>query len=132
MATDVLVWTGSGWESIRGPQGPEGPTAVSTDAVNLAKLGTDGRIFVPQSDLDARYVNVPGDTMTGPLAITSTSVGAGVSLLSVATESGQAQVIAAPATAAGTQPRFVLRNSRGTLSAPAPLQNGDEIGRAHV
>jgi phage gp45-like len=30
-----------------GPQGPAGPTAVSTDANNAARLGTDGKIWVP-------------------------------------------------------------------------------------
>src|SRR6516225_8704655 len=32
---------------VRGQPGPPGPTAVSTDAGNVAKLGTDSLIFVP-------------------------------------------------------------------------------------
>lgn len=42
-AKDVKVRTSTGWESLRGP---EGPSAVSADAGNLARTGTDGLIFV--------------------------------------------------------------------------------------
>ena len=50
-----------------GAQGPEGPTVVSTDAGNMAKLGGDGLIAVPQADLDARYVNASGDEINGTI-----------------------------------------------------------------
>lgn len=33
----------------QGPQGPAGPTVVSADANNAATLGSDGRVYVPQS-----------------------------------------------------------------------------------
>jgi hypothetical protein len=42
---------------------------VSANAGNLAKLGTDNRVLVLSTDLDARYVNTAGDTMTGALSI---------------------------------------------------------------
>jgi hypothetical protein len=34
-----------------GPTGPQGPTAVSTDTGNIATLGTDSKILVPQSTI---------------------------------------------------------------------------------
>jgi hypothetical protein len=48
MAKDVKVYTGTAWESIKGPKGDDGvpgPTEVSADAGNASKLGTDGKIF---------------------------------------------------------------------------------------
>ena len=44
MASDVRVFTGTVWESIKGPAGP---TVVSSDAGNTSRLGTDGRLFTP-------------------------------------------------------------------------------------
>jgi hypothetical protein len=70
MASDIRIWTGSAWESIKGADGAPGPSVVSANAGQLAKLGTDNRVLVSSVDLDARYVNVAGgDTMTGPLQI---------------------------------------------------------------
>jgi hypothetical protein len=122
---DVKVWTGSSWESIKGPKGDPGaagPTEVSSDAGNATRIGSDGKVYtgvanvpfniatvasgmdgvgiyvdqtkIPGWDglvsadpdnaitagsdqkpyinktlLDARYVLANGDTMTGPLAI---------------------------------------------------------------
>jgi hypothetical protein len=66
MPSDVRIWDGAAWVSLRGPAGP---SAVSTNAGQLAKLGTDNLILVSSTDLDARYVNVAGDTMTGNLVI---------------------------------------------------------------
>jgi hypothetical protein len=37
------------WSFAGNLQGPAGPTAVSADAGNSARLGTDGRLFVPAS-----------------------------------------------------------------------------------
>jgi hypothetical protein len=37
------------WSFAGNLQGPAGPTAVSADAGNSARLGTDGRVFVPAS-----------------------------------------------------------------------------------
>lgn len=68
---DTRIWTGTVWQSLVGPTGPAGPIVVSADAGNLAKLGTDNRILVAQADLDARFVNVTGDNMTGTLALNS-------------------------------------------------------------
>jgi hypothetical protein len=47
MASDVRIWTGSAWESIKGADGSPGPTVVSADAGNASKLGTDGRLYTP-------------------------------------------------------------------------------------
>lgn len=73
MASDVRILTPSGWESIKGPKGdtgadgPAGPSAVSTDAGQLAKLGTDSKVLVAQADLDFRYVKRSGDSLYGNL-----------------------------------------------------------------
>jgi|LakMenEpi03Aug12_release.lakeMendotaPanAssembly.Ray.scaffolds.fasta_scaffold263127_2 hypothetical protein len=130
MATEIYVWTGADWESCRGPQGatgPEGPTVVSADAVNVAKIGTDGKILVAQADLDTRYVNVPGDTMTGQL-IVAPAVGP-------ATPEGTIKLIGDNTNANMT----IQRNSNtvtghpsvryirtlGTTAAPLPIGNVD-------
>jgi hypothetical protein len=73
MASDVRIWTGTAWESIKGSNGAPGPSAVSTNAGQLAKLGTDNLVLVSSTDLDARYVNVTGDTMTGVLTVSQNS-----------------------------------------------------------
>jgi hypothetical protein len=73
MPSDVRIWTGTAWESIKGTNGAPGPSAVSTNAGQLAKLGTDNLVLVSSTDLDARYVNVTGDNMTGTLALNSTT-----------------------------------------------------------
>jgi hypothetical protein len=41
----------AGPQGAIGPQGPAGPTAVSTDAGNLAKLGTDSLLLVPNTSV---------------------------------------------------------------------------------
>jgi hypothetical protein len=131
MASDVRIYDGTNWQSLKGPagpQGPEGPTVVSADAVNCAKLGSDGKILVAQADLDSRYVNVTGDTMTGQLKIVTASSPASDPPLVVSTESGQSQILLSSATATASSPRLLMRNQRGTLAAPAPLQNNDPLG----
>lgn len=69
MPSDVRIYDGAAWVSLKGPAGPAGPSAVSTNAGQLAKLGTDNLVLVSSADLDARYVNMTGDTMTGNLII---------------------------------------------------------------
>lgn len=58
-----------GPQGVAGPQGPAGPTAVSTDAGNISKLGTDGKIFTPATDVTG-FLKKTGDTMTGQLGLT--------------------------------------------------------------
>jgi len=40
-----------GVQGLTGVQGPPGPSAVSTDAGNIAQLGSDSKILVPQSQI---------------------------------------------------------------------------------
>ena len=54
-----------------GVQGPAGPTAVSTDAENASRLGSDGLIYTPAASGGGNFVKIPGDTMIGPLVINS-------------------------------------------------------------
>lgn len=44
---DALDSGSGGGQGPPGPEGPPGPTAVSADAGNLARLGTDGLLLVP-------------------------------------------------------------------------------------
>ena len=44
--TQMAVYDGKKWVSIKGEQGDPGPHAVSTDPNNAAKLGSDNLIFV--------------------------------------------------------------------------------------
>jgi hypothetical protein len=128
MASDVKIWTGSAWQSIVGPQGPAGPTVVSADAGNVAKLGADGRISVQPADMDSRFVNVTGDTMTGVL-IVQPAVGP-------AAPDGSIQVIGNGTNAnlslqrndAAGQPSVRFKRSRGTTAAPTVVQSGDSMG----
>jgi hypothetical protein len=56
----------AGAAGAEGPQGIEGPTAVSADANNASKLGTDGKIFTPATNLTG-YLPLAGGNMTGPI-----------------------------------------------------------------
>lgn len=55
-----------GEDGAAGPAGPAGPSAVSTDAGNTSRLGTDSLIFTPATDVTG-FVKKTGDTMTGQL-----------------------------------------------------------------
>lgn len=115
MAT-TKIWNGTAWVDLVGPQGPAGPTVVSTDAGQLAKLGSDGKLLVAQADLDARYVNVTGDTMTGPLTVERDGTsGASSFVCNAYADAGNSVV--------------TLRKTRGTKAAQTPCVNGDFVGR---
>jgi hypothetical protein len=59
----------AGAAGAEGPQGIAGPTAVSADANNASKLGTDGLIFTPAANMSG-YLPLAGGTMTGMLGFT--------------------------------------------------------------
>jgi hypothetical protein len=59
----------AGAAGAEGPQGIAGPTAVSADAGNISKLGTDGKIFTPATNLSG-YLPLAGGAMTGMLGMT--------------------------------------------------------------
>ena len=61
-----------GPQGTQGIQGPAGPSAVSTDAGNTSKLGTDNLIFTPATDVTG-FVKNTGDTMTGQLGLTGSA-----------------------------------------------------------
>lgn len=55
----LWVWDGAQWNDvgeIRGPQGPPGPSVVSSDADNAAILGGDGYIYVPNIGIGEEVV----------------------------------------------------------------------------
>ena len=55
-----------GAQGVPGDQGPAGPTKVSADAGNASKLGSDGLVFTPATDVTG-FVKKTGDVMTGQL-----------------------------------------------------------------
>lgn len=144
MASDVRIWNGTAWESIKGPKGDTGapgPTVVSADAGNASRLGTDGRIFTPtatagisQADADARYVNITGDTMTGGLTTTSITAGPARSVFSANNEQYGIGVKYAPAggavyfgaASASATPDAVISGAGG--SPLMTLQNDGDVG----
>lgn len=123
------IFNGTEWIDL---QGPEGPTAVSADLVNVARLGTDGKILVSQADLDARYTNVTGDTMTGPLTVKAPQPAGTAtvsSLVTVAAETGRAIARITNANEDANGPFLTLRKDRGTLAAPTPVKANDQLGQ---
>ena len=126
MPSDVRIWDGAAWVSLRGPAGP---SAVSTNAGQLAKLGTDNLILVSSTDLDARYVNVAGDTMTGVLNVKPvagpTLPDGSVLVIGDNTNANLAAVRNAETGAGGV---LGLSRSRGTNAAPTATQVGDQLG----
>jgi hypothetical protein len=133
MAEDVKIFDGTNWKSLKGADGAEGPTVVSADAQNLAKLGTDGKLLVSQPDLDAIYVNVAGDKMTGPLAVqvgaTFTPPATAISASTVlhVVRDGVAFIEAYSAGNAGTC-GLILRKKYGTVAAPTPITAVNSMG----
>jgi hypothetical protein len=139
----LYYWTGTAWEPIStgdggggggigpvGPVGPPGPSAVSTNAGQLAKLGTDNLILVSSADLDTRYVNVVGDTMTGTLTVRAPAGSS--SFIQVLSEGN---VCACSYDAYGTAAAFPFlsfKKFRGTAAAPTAALNGDSLSVTQV
>ena len=40
-ASDVRIWTGSEWVSIKGPTGPTGPTGAAGDSIEVTNSATE-------------------------------------------------------------------------------------------
>jgi hypothetical protein len=87
--------------------------AVSKDPTNLTKLDADNNVLTSSTDLDARYVNVTGDTMTGNLTV-ERDAASGLSV-NAYTNAGNATLS--------------FRRTRGTKAAQAPLVFNDFVGR---
>lgn len=133
MASDVRIWTGTAWESIKGPKGDTGapgPNVVSADAGNASKLGTDGRIFTPtatagisQTDADARYVNIAGDWMSGPLTMGGTQAFTATAPLDIDASTVRVRQASTPAsqTAVG-EPGTICWDSAYLYACVAPNQ----------
>jgi hypothetical protein len=101
MASDVRIWTGTAWESIKGPAGP---VAVSADAGNCSQIGTDGRIHTPALPL-------AGGTVTGVAAFQ------------------QAVTFQATVSAVGGAAVFVLNNTANAANARRATINVGPNGR---
>jgi hypothetical protein len=107
-------------------------TQASSDLTNLTKLDADGNVLTSTTDLDGRYVNVTGDTMTGPLVVKApqpAGTAGVVGLSSVVAESGRAISRIENAGDSVMGPFLILRKDRGTLAAPTPVKNGDQLGQ---
>lgn len=66
-------FTGTEQEWLDSLIGPAGPTAVSVDANNASKIGTDGKIFTPTP---SGFLPLAGGTMTGGINLPLSSVAA--------------------------------------------------------
>jgi hypothetical protein len=89
---------------------------VSTDPTNITKLDADNNVLTSTTDLDARFVNVTGDTMTGNLIIERDGTTGG-NQLRVASYSDADNAI------------VNFWKTRGTKTAQTPLIAGDYLGR---
>jgi hypothetical protein len=129
MAQDIKMWTGAAWQSLKGANGAPGPTVVSADVGSVAKLGSDGHISVQPADMDARFVNTTGDTMTGPLivkpAVGPANPDGGIQIIG---DNTNAALSVKWANAANGNGLLRFARSRGTIASPLPVQNSDQIG----
>jgi hypothetical protein len=102
--------------------------AVSKDPTNVTKLDADRNILTSTTDLDARYVNVTGDTMTGLLAIRPAFGAAPAGGFSLIGEDMAATAVVSRFSTAAAGPRLQLNKARGTFAAPSPIVAGDNCG----
>jgi hypothetical protein len=105
--------------------------AVSKDPTNITKLDVDNNVLTSTTDLDARYVNVAGDTMTGPLAVTpSAALTAPAGHIQLSGEGFQPAIsIHGRGNANGTgTPQVRFLRTRGTVAAPTSVQANDNLG----
>lgn len=70
LSPDAIRSPNGGFAGGQGPPGPTGPAGPSGPAGPAGPTGPPGP-GMSQGDADLRYVNIPGDTMTGSLTITS-------------------------------------------------------------
>jgi hypothetical protein len=92
-------------------------TKASADPTNLSKLDADGNVLTSTVDVDARYVQKTGDTMTGNLNLERDgTAGANAVAINVYADAGANAVIN-------------FRKTRGTKAAQTPLVNNDYVGR---
>jgi hypothetical protein len=64
-AGHMVVYDGATWTDGGKIQGPEGPTAVSADAGNVAVKGTDGLVFVPAGSTPIATAATLGGVIVG-------------------------------------------------------------------
>jgi len=124
--SDIRVYAGptDGWVSLKGETGPAGPTVVSANAGNLCKLGTDNRVLVSSTDLDARYVNVVGDSMTGTLTIRAAS-GSPSFFNMIGDNAAGSALLDGYGNTANSVPFLSFRRFRGTVAAATPVAAND-------
>jgi hypothetical protein len=103
--------------------------AVSKDPTNVTTLDANGNVLTSTNTLDTRYVNVAGDTMTGPLSVSFNTAPPAEGQVSVMAE-GQAAASSWTTYNANAVSGSVvrMRRSRGTAAAPASVQAGDAVG----
>jgi hypothetical protein len=106
--------------------------AVSKDPDNLTKLDAGRNVLTSTTDVAAKFVQKAGDTMTGPLTVKAPQPAGTAtisSLATVAAESGRAIARITNANEDMLGPFLTLRKDRGTLAAPTPVKNGDQLGQ---
>jgi hypothetical protein len=114
MASDVRIWTGTAWESIKGPKGDPGPTEVSAEVGNSTRLGSDGKIYTPTPVIPIGSTTVRGTVQLADAAAVTAGTAARVVDAAqlkavrdtVPTPADAAGVALAVAGAIGTSPQF--------------------------
>jgi hypothetical protein len=102
-------------------------TAHSFVAKSIPRSAVDG---IDEATLDTRYVNVDGDTMTGPLTIRSkTAPAAPAGVLTIDGDTTSATFTIHRNTDTNTSPLFRMMRARGSLAAPMPVKAGDIIAQ---
>jgi hypothetical protein len=104
---------------------------VSTDPNNLTKLDEDGNVLTSTTDLDARYVNVTGDTMTGVLSVSPSVLPTypkGSLDLSPSVQGTASIGIETFSDFDLAGSALALKRSRGNAKSIQPLVGGDFVG----
>ena len=99
-------------------------TAHTFVAGSIARSAVAG---IAETDLDTRYVNTTGDTMTGVLTVRP-AVGPAAPDGTIAVVGDNTNAIITAQTNGTAQPSLRFKRSRGTTAAPIVVQSGDALG----
>jgi hypothetical protein len=129
MASDVRIWTGTAWESIKGPKGDPGPTEVSAEVGNSTRLGSDGKVYTPTPVIPIGSTTVRGTVqLADAAAITAGTAGRVVDAaqlrtvsLSVPAASAVAPIVDGAAAAVGTATAYARADHVHPRVTPADI-----------
>jgi len=114
---DLWAWDGTRFVDIGRVQGPPGPSVVSADAGNTARLGTDSLIFVPVTS--GTFLPLTGGTLTGDLVLRdpdgtrTTTFNTGDDGNLAITTTGFVKMVGDPAAGGNGKVQFRMRSAAG-------------------